>query len=165
MKRSYLIAVVGLVIIGCKTEKPDLTHIREAITAEETKNILFTLASDEMKGRDSESGGYANAAAFVSTYFQQHNIQPFYPAYRDSLLTDSLWSYNIVGSIGKYDPAKKTVLIGAHLDHIGIKEREGDRIFNGANDNASGAHSCIANCPFFSTKRMETECSGCSVCR
>ena len=48
MKRSYLIAVVGLVIIGCKTEKPDLTHIREAITAEETKNILFTLASDEI---------------------------------------------------------------------------------------------------------------------
>ena len=69
MKRSYLIAVVGLVIIGCKTEKPDLTHVREAITSEETKNILFTLASDEMKGRDSESGGYANAAAFVSTYF------------------------------------------------------------------------------------------------
>ena len=155
MKRSYLIAVVGLVIISCKTEKPDLTHIREAIKAEETKNILFTLASDEMKGRDSESGGYANAAAFVSTYFQQHNIQPFYPAYRDSLLTDSLWSYNMVGSIGKYDPAKKTVLIGAHLDHIGVKEREGDRIFNGANDNASGATAVLQIARFLAQKEWK----------
>ena len=155
MKRSYLIAVVGLVITGCKTEKPDLTHVREAITAEETKNILFTLASDEMKGRDSESGGYADAAAFVSTYFQQHNIQPFYPAYRDSLLTDSLWSYNMVGSIGKYDPAKKTVLIGAHLDHIGVKEREGDRIFNGANDNASGATAVLQIARFLAQKEWK----------
>ena len=70
MKRSYLIVVVGLVIIGCKTEKPDLTHIREAITAEETKNILFTLASDEMKGRDSESGGYVDA--------KLHLLQPIF---------------------------------------------------------------------------------------
>ena len=155
MKRSYLIAVVGLVITGCKTEKPDLTHVREAITAEETKNILFTLASDEMKGRDSESGGYADAAAFVGTYFQQHNIQPFYPAYRDSLLTDSLWSYNMVGSIGKYDPAKKTVLIGAHLDHIGVKEREGDRIFNGANDNASGATAVLQIARFLAQKEWK----------
>ena len=155
MKRSYLIAVVGLVITGCKTEKPDLTHVREAITAEETKNILFTLASDEMKGRDSESGGYADAAAFVGTYFQQHNIQPFYPAYRDSLLTDSLWSYNMVGSIGKYDPAKKTVLIGAHLDHIGVKEREGDRIFNGANDNASGSTAVLQIARFLAQKEWK----------
>ena len=155
MKRSYLIAVIGLVIIGCKTEKPDLTYIREAITAEETKNILFTLASDEMKGRDSESGGYADAAAFVSTYFQQHNIQPFYPAYRDSLLTDSLWSYNMVGSIGKYDPTKKTVLIGAHLDHIGIKEQEGDRIFNGANDNASGSTAVLQIARFLAQKEWK----------
>ena len=155
MKRSYLIAVVGLVIIGCKTEKPDLTHVREAITSEETKNILFTLASDEMKGRDSESGGYADAAAFVSTYFQQHNKQPFYPAYRDSLLTDSLWSYNMVGSIGKYDPTKKTVLIGAHLDHIGIKEQEGDRIFNGANDNASGSTAVLQIARFLAQKEWK----------
>ena len=155
MKRSYLIAVVGLVIIGCKKEKPDLTHVREAITSEETKNILFTLASDEMKGRDSESGGYADAAAFVSTYFQQHNIQPFYPAYRDSLLTDSLWSYNMVGSIGKYDPTKKTVLIGAHLDHIGIKEQEGDRIFNGANDNASGSTAVLQIARFLAQKEWK----------
>ena len=105
-----------------------------------------------MKGRDSKSGGYAKAAAFVEDYFQQHNIEPFYPAYRDSLMTDSLWSYNVVGSIGKYDPTKKTVLIGAHLDHVGIKTQENDSIFNGANDNASGSTAVLQIARFLAQK-------------
>ena len=81
--------------MGCETESIRLDEVQKAIGVEETKNILFALASDEMKGRDSKHGGYAKAAAFTADYFQKNNIQPFYPAYRDSLMTDSLWSYNI----------------------------------------------------------------------
>ena len=155
MKKISVIALLASLLIGCKTENIRLDEVREAISLEETKNILFTLASDDMKGRDSKSGGYAKAAGFVEDYFQKHNIQPFYPAYRDSLMTDSLWSYNVVGSIGKYDPNKKTVLIGAHLDHIGIKEQEGDSIFNGANDNATGSTAVLQIARFLSQKVWE----------
>ena len=155
MKKISVIALLASLLIGCKTENIRLDEVREAISLEETKNILFTLASDDMKGRDSKSGGYAKAAGFVEDYFQKHNIQPFYPAYRDSLMTDSLWSYNVVGSIGKYDPNKKTVLIGAHLDHIGIKEQEGDSIFNGANDNATGSTAVLQIARFLSQKKWK----------
>ena len=48
-------------------------------------------------------------------------------------------SYNIVGQIGGFDAKRKTILIGAHLDHVGIKQTDGDSIFNGANDNAVGS--------------------------
>ena len=34
-------------------------------------------------------------------------------------------------------------MLGAHLDHIGIKDVEGDQIFNGANDNASGSTAAL----------------------
>ena len=155
MKKISVIALLTSLLIGCKTENIRLDEVREAISLEETKTVLFTLASDEMKGRDSKSGGYAKAAGFIEDYFQNHNIQPFYPAYRDSLMTDSLWSYNVVGSIGKYDPNKKTVLIGAHLDHIGIKEQEGDSIYNGANDNATGSTAVLQIARFLSQKKWK----------
>ena len=155
MKKISVIALLASLLIGCKTENIRLDEVREAISLEETKIILFTLASDDMKGRDSKNGGYAKAAGFVEDYFQKHNIQPFYPAYRDSLMTDSLWSYNVVGSIGKYDPNKKTVLIGAHLDHIGIKEQKGDSIYNGANDNATGSTAVLQITRFLSQKEWK----------
>ena len=155
MKKIGLIVLVGVFLMSCETESIRLDEVRKSIGVEETKNILFTLASDEMQGRDSKHGGYAKAAAFAADYFQKNNIQPFYPAYRDSLMTDSLWSYNIVGSLGKYDPNKKTVLIGAHLDHIGIKTQEGDSIFNGANDNATGSTAVLQIARFLSQKKWK----------
>ena len=114
------------------------TTQNKAITLEETRELLFTLADDDMKGRDSKSGGYERSAEYAIGYLKKHKVRPFYPAYRDSLYTDSLLSYNVVGQIGSFLPQRKTVVIGAHLDHIGIQTQAGDSIFNGANDNASG---------------------------
>jgi Zn-dependent M28 family amino/carboxypeptidase len=55
--------------------------------------------------------------------------------------TTSVESANIVGKLPGNDPALKNeyVVISAHVDHIGIGEPvNGDRIYNGAMDNASG---------------------------
>ena len=139
MKNLLFLLSSGIALQLTAQNNFDQAEIRRQISPEDTKEILYTLASDEMKGRDTKSGGYYKAADFVAAYFKRNNVQAFYPAYRDSLATDSLVSYNIVGSIGKYVPGKKTVLIGAHLDHIGVKGTEGDIIFNGANDNATGS--------------------------
>ena len=140
MKKLTLLSLGILCITNC-TDLPvfDQQQIRNQISLEETQSILYTLASDEMKGRDSNSGGYFKAADFVTNYFKEHGVVPFYPAYRDSLTTEGILSYNIVGRLGPYDPNQKTVLIGAHLDHVGIQKSEGDSIFNGANDNAAGS--------------------------
>lgn len=52
-------------------------------------------------------------------------------------------STNVVGWIEGSDPQlkNKALVIGGHLDHLG---RRGDYIFNGAEDNASGACSVLA---------------------
>jgi len=143
MKKTLLL-LIGLSLQNCNVQTSfNQAEIRDEITTEETRAILFTLAHDDMKGRDTNSGGFYKAADYVANYFEQHNIQPFYPAYRDSLLTDSLTAYNLVGRIGDYDPKRKTILLGAHLDHIGIKDVEGDQIFNGANDNATGSTAVL----------------------
>ena len=143
MKNLLFLLSCGIALQLTAQNNFDQEEIRQRITKEETKEILFSLASDEMKGRDTKSGGYYKAADYVSNYFERNNIQPFYPAYRDSLVIDSLVSYNIVGHIGKYIPGRKTILIGAHLDHIGIRGTEGDTLYNGANDNATGSTAVL----------------------
>ncbi len=52
-------------------------------------------------------------------------------------------SANVVGYIEGSDPRLKSeaLVIGAHLDHLG---RRGEYVFNGAEDNASGACSVLA---------------------
>ena len=139
MKKSLIILIL-LIISSCINQSSyDQESIRDQITTKETKEILFALSNDDMKGRDSNSGGYFKAASYVIEYFKKHNIASFYEAYRDSLVTENIVSFNVVGQIGKYTPQKKTILIGAHLDHVGIQDIKGDNVFNGANDNAAGS--------------------------
>lgn len=52
---------------------------------------------------------------------------------------------NVIGLLRGSDPALKEsyVLVTAHYDHIGVRGTEGDRIYNGANDDGSGTVSVI----------------------
>lgn len=56
-------------------------------------------------------------------------------------------SYNVIGKIEGSDPKLKNeyVVHSAHLDHLGISTPvQGDSIYNGAHDNASGVASVIS---------------------
>ena len=62
-------------------------------------------------------------------------------------------TYNAVGYLAGSDPTSGTILLSAHLDHLGVVSQgiNGDSIFNGANDDASGttavlelAHAMVA---------------------
>jgi len=106
MKKS--LSLFLLIINSCSnTFVFDQHEIRQQITLEETQFIIETLTSDEMKGRDSNSGGYFKAADFVINYFIKNNIVPFFTNYQDSLITQKVLSYNVVGQIGDYNPKKK----------------------------------------------------------
>jgi len=142
-----------IILSSCSTKTITLKEVQEFIKVEETRDILFTIASDEMKGRESSNGGYQMAADFVTNFFEENGIEPFYPAYKDSLQTKEVWSYNLVGRIGSFNNEKPTILIGAHLDHIGVnEENHEDPIFNGANDNASGSTAVLQIAEFLATK-------------
>ncbi|AKD05885.1 M28 family peptidase [Pontibacter korlensis] len=55
-------------------------------------------------------------------------------------------SYNVVGKIEGSDPVLKNeyVVHSAHLDHVGVgRPIDGDSIYNGAHDNASGVASLL----------------------
>ena len=60
--------------------------------------------------------------------------------------TEKTYTWNAVGKIEGRDPALRTsaVLLTAHLDHLGIgPEVNGDAIYNGADDDASGTTAVL----------------------
>ncbi len=63
------------------------------------------------------------------------------------LQSDSVAStWNAVGILRGSDPrlSAEAILLSAHLDHVGVSETStGDKIFNGADDNASGSVAVI----------------------
>jgi len=61
--------------------------------------------------------------------------------------TESIYCKNVIAMIPGNDPflKKEYVVIGAHLDHLGIgKQVKGDSIYNGMWDNASGSAAIIS---------------------
>ena len=72
----------------------------------------------------------------------------------------SVDSKNIAGVRAGTDPALKNeyVVISAHLDHLGVGEPvNGDRIFNGAMDDASGVASVIEIARGFEQNKIQTK--------
>src|SRR5262249_27738088 len=60
---------------------------------------------------------------------------------------DSIRTQNVVAVLEGSDPVLKNeyVAIGAHYDHVGVRQGgEGDRIFNGADDDGSGTVAVLA---------------------
>ncbi len=117
---------------------------------ERLRSHLYTLADDNMQGRNAGSEGGAKARQYIIGQYQHIGLQP----YGDSLthtftrqtyltsLTTAFPLQNIVAIIPGNDPLLKDeyIVLGAHYDHLGIKN---DQIYNGADDNASGTTAII----------------------
>ncbi|GAA4962321.1 M28 family metallopeptidase [Algibacter aquimarinus] len=119
------------------------------------KNMEY-LASDELEGRNTGTIGIEKAAVFIENHFKNNNVKPYFKTFRDSFNLKKIIGYNIVGYIEGNDPNLKDefVVLGAHYDHIGTaKEVNGDKIANGANDDASGTVAILEWAKHFSNTK------------
>ena len=162
MKRSVASIVVlsclGLVGAQVVASKQAVTASRKAvmdsISAQSLQGHLSFIASDLLEGRGTPSRGLDLAAEYIAAQFRRAGLQPAVngsyfqettiKARRDS---DEMTPVrNVIGLLPGSDPALKNtyVLVTAHYDHLGMKATgEGDRIYNGANDDGSGTVSVI----------------------
>ena len=133
------------------------SHVNPSFTDSLRMNEILTfLASDELQGRDSGSEGIETAARFIEDSFEKNGIERYFDSYRDTLLNYKIPSYNLIGLVrGKDEELKdEYIVIGAHYDHIGIIGKgTGDRIANGANDNASGTATVLELARYFGTQQ------------
>jgi Zn-dependent M28 family amino/carboxypeptidase len=142
-------ALICLVAVACSLLRlPDAwLQAVETIDANRVRTAVHYLASDELEGRDSPSDGLNSAAEFIAKSFERAGLDKLLESgylqttnYKNRRDIEGQVS-NVVGVLRGQDPLLKEtyVLITAHYDHLGKNERlEGDQIFNGANDNASG---------------------------
>ena len=128
------------------------TSQNQFASAEKVGAIMGFLASDELQGRDTGSEGIEKAAEFIENIFSKNNVKPYFEKYRDNLPDYETPAFNVVGVVEGNDPELKNefVIIGAHYDHIGlIAEENGDKIANGANDNATGTTTVLELARYF----------------
>lgn len=144
MKNIPLLCLIGILTSCSSLKNISLESISKHQKIDETRFIVKTLSSDKLLGRKPGTQAYEETVSFVSAYFKTNKIKPFYKdSYKDSCLVKGKTSYNVVALIGERDNQKEHVLIGAHLDHLGISRNKQDSIFNGANDNASGVTAVL----------------------
>ncbi|MCW4470699.1 M28 family peptidase [Flavobacterium sp. MFBS3-15] len=133
---SLLWASFGFVALSCAQSKP------YKVDEKSVSATLQFLTSDEMKGRAPGTPEMDLAAVYLEDVLQKNGIKPYFATYRDTLSNYAKTAYNIVGVLEGTDPKLKNefVVIGAHYDHIGVAivAVNGDDIFNGADDNATG---------------------------
>ncbi|WP_341843193.1 M20/M25/M40 family metallo-hydrolase [Chitinophaga caseinilytica] len=113
---------------------------------ERIRETVNYLASDKLKGRGTETKGGEKAAGYVEKQFRQIGLLPAVGGqyFQQFVFARgkhyNLHSKNVIGYID--NGAARTVIIGAHYDHLGHGElfngRYPNEIHNGADDNASG---------------------------
>ncbi|MCK0131926.1 M28 family peptidase [Flavobacteriaceae bacterium F08102] len=167
MKKLLTLLCLGLCVIACKQ---NLHEKRVIINEAQLLQRLKIISHDSLEGRYFGTPGNIKtqhylakefkslgiAPAFAEGYIQRYphtfsgqRRQRMYPVHggSDGLLNVSdttVYGGNVVAKIeGKL---KETIVITAHLDHLGVIEGE---IYNGADDNASGVAALVAIGEYF----------------
>jgi leucyl aminopeptidase len=143
MKNLVSLLIITLGITSCAIKQVSLENISSKQTVETTYQLVSQLSSDKMEGRKPGTPGMESATQYIENYFHSINVPPFFDNYRDTLVVRGKESYNIVGLIKSKKPSNEYILIGAHLDHLGIRPSKTDSVYNGANDNASGVTAVL----------------------
>jgi hypothetical protein len=168
MKRDYLL--LALLLVGNITfAQSPIERALNTINRSSAEATINFLASDELQGREAGFHGSRVTSEYIVSLLQWMGVssladsyfQPF-DAYRkerqkkgrlevhpDSIaklkqeVHQKLSMRNVLGMI----PGKNTkeyVIVGAHFDHLGIDPvLDGDQIYNGADDNASGVSAVL----------------------
>lgn len=132
--------------------------LAQKIDADQLLKDIAYLASDELEGRKPLSEGSLKARKLFTNRFKSMGLTSQFRDYtqyfdfrnrRDGLLYEK--AANIVGFIPG-ETTENLIVIMAHYDHLG---RKGDKIFNGADDNASGAAAVLALAQYFSENRPQ----------
>lgn len=136
-------------VVSCTSQNVpnDVYELTDSkVDSRELFKQLKILSSDEFSGREIGTLGNLKARDHivselekieVSTFHSDHFVHPFIFQRVDKDLIGN----NIVAMIKGVTYPDKYIVISAHYDHVGVK---GKRIFNGADDNASGVSALLS---------------------
>lgn len=162
-KRTASLAVRFLILtllVGGQSVATRVAHgqAKATVSQASVRKYMEALASDEMRGRGSATADELTAAKYIASQLKLLKIEAagddggylqtakFMRRVRGAPDTIEATTTNVVGILRGSDPklAKETVLLSAHLDHLGVgREVNGDKVYNGADDDASGVTAVL----------------------
>lgn len=143
-----LLAILALLTAGVTLAQSPSTSVR----ADALKAHVHHLASDELQGRATFTPELDLAAAYIAERFKEIGLVPGGNDgyYQRATITrrdgTERTSQNVIGVLRGSDPvlSHTYLIVTAHYDHVGTRANaEGDGIYNGANDDASGVAGVI----------------------
>jgi len=168
MKRIFITLAASAFIISCNSAKKVTKTALISTKTEVVKNAffidsitvkkhLYSLASDEMEGRKSGTSGIEKAAKYIENEFKRIGLSTFenLETYRQTFNfiprkgEKEITSANIIGVLEGKSKKDEYVIISAHYDHLGNEGKGEDKIYNGANDDASGVTGVLALAEYF----------------
>lgn len=161
-KIIFSLAVIGS-LSSClqaqKSTKKESTNNKTTKTVEidsaTVRKHLYTLASDEMEGRKPGTEGMEKATQYIEQEYKRIGLKTLdsLESYRQNFEYKGIKMSNIIGLLEGKSKKEEFVIVSAHHDHLGMKkDGEGDRIFNGANDDASGVTGVLALAEYYASK-------------
>ncbi|WP_163400987.1 M28 family peptidase [Flavobacterium fluviatile] len=168
--KKFLILFLIVSAYSCKNahsvisnDNSDPSKYIEKISEKNLKAMLYTVASDEMEGRETGSKGQKKAGLYMieqykkngipfpkgASDYYQHIPASYLNAKHNENLQDSenIWAY-IEGS----EKPDEIVVISAHYDHVGIQNGE---VYNGADDDGSGTVALLEMAKAFAKAKKE----------
>lgn len=145
----------------------------ELVSKENLQKHISYLASDELKGRLTGSEGEKKAATYIETELKKMGLGTFlseayehpfnYKVRLNPHNPSESFDNNGRNVIGFLDnDADKTIIIGAHYDHLGLNQHHNSteansegKIHNGADDNASGVATVLELARIFSQNKTK----------
>lgn len=142
----------------------------QSINRTSAEAIVEFLADDELQGREAGMHGSRVAARYIVSCLKEAGIRPLdkngyyqpFKAYAKERQQRGRWQVHPdsvavlkqgthrslkMDNVLAYIPGKRSdeyVIVGAHFDHLGVDETlADDKIYNGADDNASGVSAVL----------------------
>lgn len=129
------------------------TRAQSTVDSSQLMQDVQKLSADKMLGRKTGTKGNRLAQFYIENRFKEIGLKPLNNTYEQSFFfTDHgkrIMGTNLMAYIeGKTD---SWIVISAHYDHLGVTKDavNGDSIYNGADDNASGVAGLLAMATYF----------------
>jgi Zn-dependent M28 family amino/carboxypeptidase len=144
MKKESLLFFLFLGLLVQAQVKP-IIHYQDIV------RIETELASDKMEGRAIFTPGIDSASAFIENEFKKINLSYYKDLknYRQEFVAKGKKANNVIGVLPGKSKPEEFVVFSAHYDHLGLTKNGVDKIYNGANDDASGTTAVIALAKYF----------------
>lgn len=153
MKRIILICALALMPVFLSAQfRSGMSYeeLDDSETVAAFRSHVRTLSAAHMEGRKPGSEGEKEAAEYVEQMFRKYGVDLLTPKGGELFGImkengDTLTSRNVIGFVEGYDKKLRNdyIVVAARLDNIGtmtvtVDGREEERVFYGANGNASG---------------------------